>query len=348
MAERVTEVRTESLEFYLGTVEEVAGDGNESTYSVEFLRAGLTADGKRFYPPAVLKRAAESGVFDGRKMYSNHASAADQMRGYRDVEDWRATIVPGSVHVTEAGHLRARASVCSSSLREKLENKHARAEMGISHDSQYRYRYGDTHGPSVEEVTEIVACNSVDWVPEGNAFGRVLEARRTSERNQPMEGNVQEGTTIEERFTALEAGLPDMIANAVKAALAPAEEPEAEVVAEAATDPNAELRSMVTELQRKVAARDALDAVTDLPDAAKARVLEAVVTRGIEPEEALKAERDYIDSIVKESGGATRITGAGSGEVAEPTEYTKENVTEAWIKGGMSKSDADSLWAVHA
>ncbi len=345
-AGRVAEVGNESMEFYVGTIEEASGGGAGGEYTVEFLRAGLTADGRRFYPPNVLKRAAESGVFDGRKMYCGHETAADKMRGYRDVEKWWATTIPGSVSVSEAGNLRARISVCSSVLDEKLANKHARKEMGTSHDSQYRYTFGQTHGPSVEEVLDIPECNSIDFVPDGNAFGRVLEARRTAERKDQMpenEGRTQEAGGVEDRIAALEAGLPGMIADAVKDALAPADEPE-EQVAEAAKDPNAELLATVTELQRKDAARTALADVTDLSDLSKGRVFEAIVTRGAEPEEALTSERAYVDAIVKESGGATRVTGAGSGETTTPTEYTKETQTQKWRDGGMSSKQAEAMW----
>ena len=158
-------------------------------------------------------------------------------------------------------------------------------------------------------------------------------------------GTVQEAS-IEERLAKLEGleeTLPGKIADAVKAAMAPEEEPEPEV-AEAAKDPNAELLATVTKLQRKDAARDVLAAATDLSDVTKARVLESIVAGGVDPQEAIDAERAYIDGIVKESGGAARVTGAGAGETTDPTEYNEETQTKLWRDKGYSAAETKALW----
>ena len=204
---RVSEVGAE------GAVE-ARGDGD---YRVELISHGLTRDGQRYYDKAALEEAARSGLYDGAKMYLNHrVPDLDMARGHRDLHDWVATVKPGSVRFTGTA-LEALAHVHEGTWAAILDDPVARREVGLSQDATVRFYQKAIDGNQAQVIDSIEEVHSVDWVPSGNAWGRVLEAYgEPSEDAQPVQEEVANMTVTPDltnlTLEVLEAARPDLVA----------------------------------------------------------------------------------------------------------------------------------------
>jgi hypothetical protein len=195
-----------------GSVEAI-GDGD---YRVMFLAHGTTKTGAppRYYPKRVLEQAAGAAIFDGAKMYLNHVKPGRDVP-HRDLRDWAATIKPGSVRCVE-GNLEA---VCHAHLPEAraiLDDPVAKLSVGLSHDSNIRVSKGRVDGADVHVVEAISKCYSVDFVPDGNAHGRVIEAAQEQE-TEMAELTAEQMEEITKRVVETVA---EPVANAVAAKIA--------------------------------------------------------------------------------------------------------------------------------
>jgi hypothetical protein len=195
-----------------GSVEAI-GDGD---YRVMFLAHGTTKTGAppRYYPKRVLEQAAGAAIFDGAKMYLNHVKPGRDVP-HRDLRDWAATIKPGSVRCVE-GNLEA---ICHAHLPEAraiLDDPVAKLSVGLSHDSNIRVSKGRVDGADVHVVEAISKCYSVDFVPDGNAHGRVIEAAQEQE-TEMAELTAEQMEEITKRVVETVA---EPVANAVAAKIA--------------------------------------------------------------------------------------------------------------------------------
>jgi hypothetical protein len=301
-----TELRV--TEFLPAGSVEALGDGD---YRVMFLAHGTTKTGAppRYYPKRVLEAAAGAAIFDGAKMYLNHVKPGRDVP-HRDLRDWAATIKPGSVRCVE-GNLEA---VCHAHLAEAraiLDDPVAKLSVGLSHDSNIRVSKGRVDGADVHVVEAISKCHSVDFVPDGNAHGRVIEAAQEQETEMaeltPEQMDEIVKRTAESVVEPVANAVVAKIAESQKAAdeAAKAEEEQRQQEAADAEKPEAdrklieELRALreakVTEDQRVAEAtarikamederaaaatlttvRTLVDARDDLSPAAKSRVVES-------------------------------------------------------------------------
>ena len=205
-----TELRV--TEFLPAGSVEALGDGD---YRVMFLAHGTTKTGHppRYYPKRVLEAAVAAAIFDGAKMYLNHVKPGRDVP-HRDLRDWAATIKPGSVRCVE-GNLEA---VCHAHLAEAraiLDDPVAKLSVGLSHDSNIRVSKGRVDGADVHVVEAIAHCHSVDFVPDGNAHGRVIEAAQEQE-TEMAELTAEQMDEITKRVAEAVA---EPVANAVVAKL---------------------------------------------------------------------------------------------------------------------------------
>ena len=304
------------------------GDGD---YRVEFISHGTTRDGKRYYPKQVLEAAAKAGVFDGAKMYLNHSDpASDARRGHRDLRDWGATIKTGTVEVVE-GNVRA---VCHAHLQEAkaiLDDPIAKASVGLSHDSFVKMGKKKINGKDLQVVESIESCNSVDFVPTGNANGRVLEAAQTEEQTDM-------GLT-ELTLEQLREARPDLIEllTPKPQTAPPAAEPVK--VAEAGPDVTAEFAKRdaeISQLRESLMVRDTqaivaelVTAAEGLSDSGKQRVKEqfaGIVIPATEiankVTEALEKEKAYALQVLREAGVVPKVTGLGTSG-GDPTQINE-------------------------
>jgi len=306
-------------------------------YRVEFLCHGLTANGNRYYPQHALETAAEAGIYDGKKMYINHERPGAGPP-HRDLRDWVSTIVPGSVRAVE-GNLQATVHAHHPDFMPILQDEVARAHVGLSVDQYVSEKPKRIDGRDVRAVEAISKCLSVDWVPEGNAYGRVLEAANMTDGGDDDMG--LEDLTLEE----LQEARPDL----VEAIQGDGEDSDADEedtqTQEARTQEGRQALDEVTRLRNEVALRDQRDAVrdlvadTDLPAGARTRVVEACSSELIETEnlqqrvqEAVETERGYLQGAMRDMGLGTQVNDGGTGASApsEDQQRAQEAYEQAW------------------
>lgn len=324
-----TEERVQEL-FPVGTVETLA----ENDFRIQFLTHGLTQTGGRYYPERTCEAAAQAGVFDGVKMYLGHMDpVAAVRRGHRDLGEWAGTIKPGTVQCVD-GNIRAVCHVHNPTALTFLTDPVAKGAVGLSHDSIVRRSPGRIDGQDVQIIEAIVKCTSVDFVPEGNARGRVLEAlsgSATPQAEDEVKGMDIESVTVEQ----LREARPELV---VQIEAAAQQDAQAAKQTEAKDAEIADLKGKLATATEALAAQgrekkvaDLVNAVETLAAPSKERIIEAfkgrsLPTEGIEAavKEAVEAEAKYTAEVLKAAGMKTQIAGAG------PTIASTGKVTEAY------------------
>lgn len=290
---------------------------------IEFLVHGLTRDGRRYYPRETLERAVTNRVFEGKKMYVNHAAAGQQAR---DLRDWAATIREGTVECID-GRLRAIAHVHSPELQAILADPVARKAVGLSHQSHIVYRPKTVNGKTVDNVAEITQCMSIDWVPDGNAWGRVAEAQQaavaaemeasemditalTIEELRERRPDLIEAVVAEHTTTTGGGNMADTTAEAMaalEAQLAELQTQHAALVAE-----NAAYKAAEEAAQRNAQIAEAVAALEQMTDAQRAIVSEHLVALGDIEDIPAEATRFAEKLRAAVPAAPTRVQGAGT------------------------------------
>jgi len=178
----------------------------DDDHRIEIIAYGPTADGNRYYPEAALKTAVAERIFDDAKMCINHEPVTAQaVRGHRDLTGWGATVKKGSVRWNGRA-ITAVAHAHTPEAQAILNDPVARKAVGLSADIAIAYFPGRINGRAAEVVERLTKCYSVDFVPAGNAHGRVLEAASQSrgESNMDLTGLTSE-VLQEERPDLVEA-----------------------------------------------------------------------------------------------------------------------------------------------
>lgn len=147
------------------------------------LKSGWTVDRKRFYTAECVKRAAADNVFANRKMFCDHSGPMDNARGTRSTADWWATTGDETWYDEATESVQAIAHAHHDQAKAILRNEVARAACEFSHDSYVEYHRDEIEETKCMAVDRIVQCNSVDFVPWGNAGGQVTEAVDEEEVN---------------------------------------------------------------------------------------------------------------------------------------------------------------------
>jgi hypothetical protein len=287
--------------FPAGSVEPL-GDGD---YRIRFLAHGKTKTGapKRYYPARVLEAAVAAGTFDSAKMYINHVRPGRDVP-HRDLRDWAATIKPGSVRCVE-GNLEA---ICHAHLPEAraiLDDPVAKLAVGLSHDSNIRTSEGRVDGESVHVVEAISKCHSVDFVPDGNAHGRVLETAQEEEDSMDLTQEQMEELT-KRVAESVAAKMPDIVdaklkaASEAQAAAAKAEEDKRQQEAAEAAKPDAD-KQMEQRVAEVVAAKTAEQTkrIQEQSDQIKALQDQQAAAGTLNTVQALVSERDDLSPAAK-------------------------------------------------
>jgi hypothetical protein len=184
------------------------GDGD---FRVQLISHGATRDNQRYYRQRALEAAAGASLYDGAKMYVNHRDpTTDTRRGHRDVRDWAATIKPGSVRFS-GGVLEGVAHVHDPVMRGLLEDEVAKGEIGVSQDATVKYYPREIDGKPMHVVESIDRVHSVDFVPTGNAWGRVVEAYEEAADSEDAEEARSDMTLDDLSLDVLEVERPDLV-----------------------------------------------------------------------------------------------------------------------------------------
>jgi len=340
-------------------LEEGAFNEAAGVVTLTVIKPGFNVQKSRFYPPAVLKRDCK--VFEGVKMFANHATQREQMeRPEGSVDDWVAQIK--RVWPEQDGTIKAEAAVIDEKFKGKLAelNKHGLLnEMGASIRAIARSTKGRMEGVKTNIVQEFFSGRSVDFVTYPGAGGQVevLEAAEMPETDVDI--------IDEEELRARRPDLVEIIESAIRADN-PAEEARAmadeqveklneqlaaaEKLLSETMKERDELNGKLEEAQR-VEARgiaqqkiaEIVSKATSLPEPAKERLTqqfaEAETTDGVA--EAIEKEEQYIATLAK--AGVVKNMGDGGQETTEADEGHNELVktlTESYRRKGFREEDA--------
>jgi hypothetical protein len=314
----------------------------EGDFRVEFATHGLSQDGARYYPQQVFEAAASAGIYDGAKMYLNHSDpGADGRRGHRDLRDWGATIKRGTVRCVD-GNLQAVAHAHMAEALAILNDPVAKTEVGLSQDAIIRYRPNRIDGRTVQAVESITKCLSVDFVPEGNLRGRVIEAAPDQEVPDMA---LEELTLLE-----LQEARPDLVTAIESRAVETAQAHQGEGAPDPGTDDRlAQAETRAREAEAELAGIKQHARVTELVTQAEGlnpvsrqRVIESFAGRTLEADaleaqvqEAIDGEKAYAAELLQAAGVQTRVEGAG------PTQGTR--ATEAYEQSYRAKCEAEGV-----
>ena len=211
-----------------------AADGqNGSSFQAVFIASGKTLNGE-YFPPNVLADAATK--FVGAKMYVNHPRMpADQMT--RDLRD-----LAGVVESCEFSGTDLRGTIRVS---ETVDWLRTLVSEGIGGDLSINVMGSVEWKDEMLFVTSIAEVLSVDFVTEGAAQGRILEAFNQTEKEThptPTPPSTMDLTTL--TLATLRASRPDLVTELLTESAASDE-------AKALTEEHNELKAKVVAFEAK-------------------------------------------------------------------------------------------------
>jgi starvation-inducible DNA-binding protein len=334
-------------------------DKNEMVVTI--IQPGANRSGSRFYPRDAIAEAINQGMFDGRKMFVNHASTSEMRdRPERSLTDWVSTIKETWVD-PQTGAAHARIKIVQNwfgDFLKQLQENDALEDVGLSIFAQGKVQRKKVDGRLTDVVERFTRALSVDWVTEPGAGGRVNAIWESYQpaRAKEQEINVLNTMTATDAVATLREQRPDII-----------EILEADGRVEELSTRVAELEAEIAERDSKLveaaeqaakAEQDALVteavAASELPTAAAERVRKAIVepilaedhTLDREAAEAkvaelIEAEKAYAEQILSEARPAPAGRGiSGLGDREEPTVATATDKVASDIARRMGIKDA--------
>lgn len=289
-------------------------DKNELVVTI--LQPGFNRSGARYYPREAVLEAVTSGMFDGRKMFVNHASAAElRDRPERSLTDWVSTIKETWVD-PETGAAKARIKVVQNwfgDFLKQLQENESLPDVGLSIFAQGQVQRKKIEGRLTDVVERFTRALSVDWVTEPGAGGRVDAIWESYQpvRVREQEINVLNTMSATEAVATLREQRPDIVevlesdrkaeTEALEAAEQAAKElaevreaeqarvAELEATLEERERELVELRTAALAAQQQELVREAVSAA-ELPTVAKERVAKAFDAVVLNEEGALDTE----------------------------------------------------------
>ena len=302
---------TESIaKIHITKFAEASADGKEKRQIIAVLiEEGKNYSKKRYYPAEALKEAAP--IFAGLKNYIDHPTAQEEReKPERSIEDWVSTILESWY---EDGKVLGRIHIHNDDLWNKIKNDPVfRENIGLSINASGKRTIKEIDGQPMEYIEKIMDAQSVDWVTEPGARGRVLNI---------LESQNENGEKKMKTLKEVKAALPDVVAEMeteVTARLQESFNAQLEVKIKEAKKP---LEDKITSLENeKITAKESAviaGLVNDskLPAAAKTRLIESfkvkVFNDDAKLQEAVKAAIESEIKYLGEAGGIKIGVGAG-------------------------------------
>ena len=304
-----------------------------------------------YYPAETLSR--DYSVFEGAKMYADHQTdKEEEERPEGSIRQWVASLK--NVTYKEGVGIVGDAVIIEPWLQQKLavlRDKKLLSEMGISIRAAGVGTKDKIDGKEANVVDRITQVRSVDFVTEAGAGGGVL----LYETEREFDIDVISLGVLRERRPDLVKTIENEVKNTIMKEAKKAMEDQERItelegkVETVTGERDTALTDLAAEQKaRRIAeAKSAIDEAigkTDLPDAAKERLVEkfkeAESADGVE--EAIQAETDYVNALKESSkpkgmGGSTPDAEKSKEALRESfkrlnPEWTDEQLDEA-VKG---------------
>jgi hypothetical protein len=336
------------------SLQESAYDPAKGELTVTVIKPGMSKN-RRNYKPAVLKKAAADGIFEGAKMFADHQTESEaRSRPEGSVHNWVATL--GKPWAEGDGTVKSVATVIDPPFKAKLDRLNEVGQlnqMGVSIRAVGEASKASDAQGEYTEVESILAARSVDFVTHAGAGGQVeaMESQQSDDWDVDLIGeadfrkrrpdlvkliessaqSIQEGA--QEKMKTLEQQLQEsntqLAAEKTARQTAETKLAESEKTAKKATA-SAELSKLLTE--------------SKLPEIAQKKIQkqfsEAVSTEGMK--EAVDAEKEYIKSL--QPGSGVRNLGEKHNGMQESGGEADKAAGIALVEGykraGLSESEA--------
>lgn len=335
--------------------------------TVTFIKPGLNSSGKRFYPKETIAEGVTGGLFNGLKMFVNHASLQElSQRPERSLTEWVSTVKETWTDPA-TGDGKAKIQVVQTWFKnflKDLQEAGALPDIGLSIFATGRVKPGVVQGKSTSIVEKFQSAMSIDWVTEPGAGGRI---DAIWESHQPMmikeqELNMLNSMKLEDALKEIRESRPDIL-EAIRTDISNSAQTEAEKLAEAEArkaqdDRIAALETELKESKDASAAEktarvkaeyktmvDSALKESKLPELAKSRIAQFLAEPTLKEdgevdetkvkesvEAAVKSETDYMEALLKDRGG-NGIQGlgesAGGTETTPPETKTATQLVES-------------------
>jgi hypothetical protein len=168
---------TEIIDFDGGFISAQEGEDGRLTAKIRIIKAGLSKN-NRNYRPSALKRAAQEGIFDGVRMFVDHAQKGKTSlsRSFMDM----VSAIESTEYDEPNQALNGNVEFFDEDFYKRV--KRAQAFAGISIDSLLRgTRTPQPGGRALEDVHAFTHPRSVDWVVYPAAGGQLLATESEEE-----------------------------------------------------------------------------------------------------------------------------------------------------------------------
>ena len=352
-----------------GTLRESVPSGPNPLVPIRIIVSGLgNDDDNLYYPIDTLSR--DYWMFEGKKMFVDHQTADEDItRPEGSLYNWVATVQDVSWN-HEASAIDGFADVHSEWFGDLIQR--AGDRIGISINAWGGVREGDIQGQTVNIVDEFLAINSVDFVTEAGAGGRIRDLYESLSRKEdnmdPQEKKAQDLKEARNKLHALvENGTAVVEVPADNSAdITELKESNVAMAAEIKTlhEDNTKLATRVVDLSTSLIVSDVAKTVdrqvkeSDLPEFAKDRVRLLMAGRcfvtsegAIDTEKlteavtaAVTTEKEYL-ALATESGHISHSSGSGNdgNEV-----QLKETRHAMWRQLGYTDETIEKLESVRS
>jgi cation transport regulator len=331
-------------------VEDARHKPTEGDYHIVIVGAGANEQKRRVYPNETIE-GIDLALYENRKMYLDHDVRDGEAGGVRSVRDYAAQVTQpwlvkasenaGVAEVHAIAHVFPDIPGFSANMKDPVYRKGVATSHVFGYNG-YLAREEST-GKTWEVITGIKAVDSVDWVTEPGARGRVAE------------NNAKENNVDMTRLTAdeLRKARPDLIQEITDGAVAAHRARENDSAAE--TDLKARLAAEQTAREtaeaelRKVKIASAVEtAVTakdsGIPETVRTEVAQELTAQvaGLPPdkiageslgpavEQAVKGKAAFLKKLV--AGPEVKVTtGQRDGGNADGNQ-SGENVVRSWFR----------------
>ena len=307
--------------------------GVDGTIPIKIIEAGWGSSG--YYPESVLKR--DVGIYkEGTKMYWNHPTITEEMeRPERSLNDLAGVLVSNGKYLEDGPRgagIYAKAKVFGQ-YHEKL-NEMAE-HIGLSHIARGKATFGEAEGKSGNIIENLLQAESVDFVTQEGAGGKVVElfesARTYKNKPENKTDNMDKIEVIEKELSELK-------------------------------ESKLSLETENRRLKESIAMRDAkvfvVDAIKDaeLPNITKVRLAESLAKNPILDEKGNIDKVKYAESIKKATDDEIKYLAdlSESGSIkwmnsseAEGEEFNSEGaekeLKESFIRMGYEEKTAEIM-----
>lgn len=306
-------------------------DSGKMTADIAIIKAGRAKNPRR-YRATALKKAAESGIYDGARMFVDHSDKPPIKRQFRELVSavestrWDPDLGP-------EGGVRGTVEFFNKEFFDQVQR--SKKYVGVSVDQKNRVYFTKEGQQMIEDVVDVALVRSVDWVLFPSAGGEILSFARESEGEDQVEWTDITAET-------LKANNPQLYA-AIQAEGKPAQESEdddpkdeekltkddvAKIVATAVQEAIQEVKSNETKrADTQKAVRDYVSK-SGLPARTQNRIISQYSDALEYVEDDVKASVEDAKEELKELGVGPQIRGEGPSGTAGNGKPTTSNARE--------------------